>query len=147
MTTSIIPAAGTPRTFGSFSAAAPATAPSTVERVNAQTWLNIGYTAKDANGEDKFVSLPVGIPLDTQKMLDMPRSPAFAQLQAARNDLLEQLQQQANSLEPGEDIVIDAGGGLQIQLRKVSGPAETPAVDDSNPLARKFNFIEPAIAG
>lgn len=131
------------RTFGSFASTAPAAPVS--ERVNAATWLNIGYTAKDANGDDKFVSLPVGIPLDTQKGLDMPRSPAFAQLQAARNDLLEQLQAQAEALAPGEDIIIGAEGGLQIQLRRVAGPAETPAVDDTNPLARKFNFVDPTV--
>ena len=132
---------GLGRTFGGFAAAAAAPA-STTERVNAQTWLNIGYMAPDANGDTKFVSLPVGIPLDTQKALDMPRSPVFAQLQAARNDLLSQLQDEASKLAPGEELIIgvDDGSGLAIQLRRVAGPAETPAVDDTNPLARKFAF-------
>lgn len=130
---------GLGRTFGNFAGTSSAPAPATTERVNAQTWLNIGYLAGD--GEDaKFVSLPVGIPLDTQKALDMPRSADFAALQSARNDFLTQMQDAAGKLAPGEELIIGIDGGLCIQLRRVAGPAETPAADDSNKYAKKFSF-------
>ncbi|MFP3681450.1 hypothetical protein SB725_30690, partial [Pseudomonas sp. SIMBA_041] len=63
------------------------------EAPKAQFWLNIGFvaegTAKPEEGKDDvFVSLPVGIPLDTMERLKTNSSnEEFAQLQAARNDL------------------------------------------------------------
>lgn len=132
------PISGLGRTFGQF---AKTDAPSTSEttRVNAQTWLNFGYMAGEGDSA-KFVSLPVGIPLDTQKPLDMPRSAEFAKLQSARNDFLAQMQDAAAKLAPGEELIIGIDGGLCVQLRRVAGPAETPAADDSNPYAKKFSF-------
>jgi hypothetical protein len=131
----------TGRTFGAFAGLTRQTtdAPAREERPQAQTWLNIGYVAGE--GEDaKFVSLPVGIPLDTQKALDIPRSPEFAMFRAAQNDLLAQLQAAAAELQPGQDVIIGVDGGLAIQLRKVAGPAETPPVDGTNPYARDLGF-------
>lgn len=117
----------------------------------AKIWLNIGYVAEniptaDGNGvEDRFVSLPVGIPLDTmEKLPTNSRNQAYAQFQAARNDLYDQIMAAASQLQPGEDIVIGsqvATGGLCIQVRRVNDErAEAPAVDDSNPFARQLVF-------
>jgi hypothetical protein len=72
----------------------------------AEFWINIGYLAAGAgeNGEDVFVSLPLGLPLDTQKELKTNSSnEAFAALQAARNELWQQLMDVARALQPGEE--------------------------------------------
>jgi hypothetical protein len=105
----------------------------------AKFWLNIGYEAEDAgaDGGPAFVSLPIGIPLDTQEKLKTNSSnKEFAQLQAARNDLLEQLIAHAKQeLKPGEDMII----GLQIQLRCVREEQEV-SVGADNKFARKIAF-------
>jgi hypothetical protein len=134
-----------PAPTGFFAGVSPVGQQAKEDRPAAQYWLNIGYrvevpTADGQGTEVKFVSLPVGIPLDTMKPLEMPRSQSFAQLQAARNDLLEQVMKEAQKLEPGEDVVVGTGTGLEIQIRRVSGAAETPAVDGSNPFARDLGF-------
>ena len=130
-----------PRTFGAFvSGAADASSTSSKRDLpKATTWLNVGYSVGE--GDDaKFVSLPIGIALDTQEPLAIPRSPEFAQFRAAQNDLLAQLQAEAAKLAPGEETVIGVGNGLSIQLRRVNDAPTTPATDESNPFARKFAF-------
>lgn len=106
------------------------------EKEKAQFWLNIGYSSgvTDENGEEKFVSLPLGIPLDTQEHLATnSKNAEFAQFQAARNDLLDQLMEAAKSLAPGESRVVK----LEVQLRRVNEEAAAiPA--DQNMFARKL---------
>lgn len=88
------------------------------QRPMSQYWLNIGYVAEGAgkDGEDTFVSLPTGIALDSMERLKTNSSnQEFAQLQAARNDLLDQILTQAKALAPGEEMVFN----LQLQLRRV----------------------------
>jgi hypothetical protein len=130
----------TKKTFGARSAAA--TAPKN-ERPKAQFWLNFGYlTPAGVEGEDdRFVSLPMGIPLDTMEKLSTKSSNAdFAQFQAARNDLLDQIIEAASVLEPGQDYVIAADGGLAVQVRRVSEEAAAPPVDATNRYARPKLF-------
>lgn len=108
------------------------------DKPKSQFWLNIGFVAEgEAEGEkDTFVSLPVGIPLDTQEKLKTNSSNAeFAQLQAARNDLMDQLMEYAKNLKPGEDVVI----GLQVQLRRVKEEQKV-SVGNDNKFARKLAF-------
>lgn len=121
----------------------------------AKIWLNIGYVAENipttnSDGstgvEDRFVSLPVGIPLDTmEKLPTNSRNQAYAMFQAARNDLYDQIMAAASQLQPGEDIIIGsqvATGGLCIQVRRVNDErSDAPAVDDSNPFARQLQFV------
>lgn len=106
-------------------------------RDKAQFWLNIGYSSgvQDADtGEEKFVSLPMGIPLDTQEHLTTnSRNAEFAQFQSARNNLLDQIQEVSKSLAPGESRILN----LQIQLRRVNEEAgEIPV--EQNMFARKI---------
>ena len=106
------------------------------DRPKAQFWLNIGYpvTVKTESGEEqRFVSLPTGIPLDTQEPLATnSRNAEFAAFQAARNNLHEQIMAAAQALQPGEEKILN----LQIQLRRVN--EESVAVDSS-----KNQFIKP----
>lgn len=111
------------------------------DRPKAQYWLNIGFESnfKDEDGSYRFVSLPQGIPLDTQERLPVPRNREFAAFQAARNDVLDQLLAAAKKLAPGEAkiICLDENTGLAVQLRRVNEEAEEiPA--DQNPFVRKL---------
>lgn len=113
------------------------------EKAVAQLWLNIGYTVKSAvaGEEDKFVSLPLGIALDTQPHLATnTKNESFARLQQARNGLLDQLIELGATLKPGESKILAMGqNGLSIQLRRISADApELPA--DGNPFAVKLAF-------
>ena len=99
------------KTFGNKSNAAAATAES---KPKAQYWLNIGYVANEGTEDEKFISLPTGIPLDTQ----------------------EHLMDFAKDLEPGAEGIIQ----LQVQLRRVKAPeADIPA--DENKYARTLSFV------
>jgi hypothetical protein len=108
------------------------------ERPKSQFWLNIGYVAEGAGkeGEDTFVSLPTGLALDTMEKLSTNSSnQEFAQLQAARNDLLDQLLAQAKDLKPGEDMIFN----LQLQIRRVREDQAVSTGED-NKFARKLAF-------
>lgn len=122
-------------TFGQSNAAASTTETKTA-KPKAQFWLNIGYVANEGSDEEKFISLPTGIPLDTQEALPTNSSNAdFRAMRCAQNDLLEQLIEYAQNLEPGEEGIIN----LQVQLRRVKAEAaDIPA--DENKYARKLTF-------
>lgn len=106
-----------------FAAPTAAGAAAKADRPKAQFWLNIGYIAEvptEDGVEQRFISLPSGIPLDTMEELKTNSSNAlYAQLQAARNDLFQQIMAKAQTLAPGEDHIFGDEGGLQIQLRHV----------------------------
>lgn len=127
-----------PTNFGEAAAAAPKS-----EKAIAQLWLNIGYTVKAVveGEEDKFVSLPLGIAVDTQAHLATNgKNESFARFQQARNGLLDQLIELGKGLKPGEAKIIAMGqNGLSIQLRRISADApELP--QDGNPFAVKLAF-------
>lgn len=121
--------------FGKNNAAA-AGKPAADARPKAQFWLNIGYDSgvQDESGGTKFVSLPVGIPLDNnEKLPTNSRNAEFAAFQAARNDLMEQVMAVAGNLAPGEEKLLN----LQIQLRRVNDEAAEIPVEN-NPFAKKL---------
>jgi hypothetical protein len=131
--------------------AAPAAGQSRQDLPKATAWLNIGYivtiaaaTASDPEAtEDRFVSLPVGIPLDTMEPLTInSRNTEFAQFQSARNGLLDQLKTKAASMKPGEECILalDGNTGLAVQLRRVNDAAPVPAADASNPFAATIDI-------
>ena len=119
------------------------TAPARQERVRAEFWLNVGYVVQvqvvDATGvstnENRFVSLPVGIPLDTMTLLPTDsQNESFRAFQAARNGLHETLMGVAKTMQPGAERFIgdSSPGNLCIQLRRVSAPA-APIQSAANP--------------
>jgi hypothetical protein len=110
----------------------------------AQVWMNVGYSQEVSTGEkdDKgkdimetiFIALPLGLPVDTMEPINInTRNQSYGQLQAARNDLLSQLQDAAAKLAPGEETSVK----LEIQLRRVSDPAVVPAADETNPFVKQ----------
>lgn len=106
----------------------------------AQFWINIGYVVEveGENGtEHKFISLPMGIPLDTQEHLPTNSSNAdFRALRSAQNDLLDQLKAEAEKLEPGQEVIIGEGA-LVIQVRRVKAE-QAPITASENKFARKL---------
>jgi hypothetical protein len=121
------------KTFGAK--AAPAN-----DKPKAQFWLNLGYgvVVEGEDGpENRFVSLASGIPLDGQEVLATnSRNVAFAQLQAARNDLHDQLMELAAQLAPGEDRIVQ----LEVQLRRVNEDVAVTVDPSRNMFARKLSL-------
>lgn len=125
--------------FGTAPTATASTPAKSDDRPKAQFWLNIGYQANGViEGEDapRFISLPVGIPLDTMETLPTnSRNQVFALQQAARNDLMAQLLEAAGKLQAGESKIVN----LQIELRRVNedqGPVDTA----HSPFARQLDL-------
>lgn len=114
------------------------------DRAKAQFWVNIGYVSDtvDSEGKHRFVSLPLGIPLDTQERLATnSRNTEFAEFQASRNDLLDQLMAAAEPLAPGEDRIIAFGdSGLSLQIRRVNDELADVA-PESNRFGKKLALV------
>lgn len=109
--------------FGKKAAAAPAAGE---PRVKSEFWLNIGLPTGKINentGEEWFVALPFGIPLDTMEMKKTSmNSQELAMFNAACNGLYDQIMAKAKTLQPGESVIIGGSeDGLQIQLRRNKG--------------------------
>ena len=112
------------------------------DRPKAQLWLNIGYDSgvTDGDGNTKFVSLPTGIPLDTQEHLPTnSRNRDFAAFQSARNDLLQQILDVGMTLEQGEERTLN----LTIQLRRVNSEQEAIEPKD-NQYVRPLELVAAA---
>lgn len=101
----------------------------------ATLWLNAGYTTTvvvDGVQEERFVNLPLGMPVDTQELLPTnSRNQEFAQFRMAQNDLLNQIMELGKSMAPGEAKTIN----LEVQLRRVNDDA-APMPNSENPFAR-----------
>lgn len=111
----------------------------------AKFWLNVGYEMND-----KFVNLPLGIPLDTQELLSTNGNATteeailYNELRAAQNGLLEQFVAAAEELEPGEQMVvfeqeISEGVKMQARIRRVM---EKTAIEST-----ESRFHAPGIGG
>lgn len=121
-----------------FSANNAAKAVAASDKPKAQFWLNIGYDSGvvDEDGTSRFISLPLGIPLDTQDHLPTnSRNNEFAAFQSARNDLLDQILAHAAKLTPGEGCILN----LQIQLRRVNDEA-APIDNGVNPFVKQLSL-------
>ncbi len=109
------------------------------DRPKAQFWLNVGYDSgvEDAEGKSRFISLPTGIPLDTQEMLPTnSRNQDYRQFNSARNDLLKQIMEVAKTLQPGEERELN----LTLQLRRVNGEQEEIPADE-NQYSRTLDLV------
>lgn len=118
--------------------AAPIASNSAADRPKANFWLNVGYSVPVAytnpdgtvSNETKFVSLPVGIPLDTMEKLSInSRNVEYASLQGARNDLFDQIMAVASKMAAGEEQILN----LELQLRRIN--------DDAKPIAAAENVF------
>lgn len=115
------------------------------DQPKAQVWINIGYIAPGAgkDGEDTFVSLPLGIPLDTQEHIPTNvRNAEYGELLAERNGLLDQMNEMASKLAPGESKVFATESGLAIQIRRIEeARVSVVAGDDSRFAAARPKLV------
>lgn len=103
------------------------------DRPKAQFWINVGYPVDvEIDGgttETRFVSMPMGIPVDTQEELKTNTGNAeWNMLQQARNALVQLLTETGKELKPGEERIVN----LQVQLRRVKDESAQPDAK-SNP--------------
>lgn len=112
---------------------APAQGNTRGQQEQAEFWMNLGVPTNDP--ENPFVALKRGIPLQKSDLYtELKGSPAAVRRMKAENNLLTQLMNKAATLEPGEDVIIEAPGmPLAIQLRRVRGATAPEAVDDLVP--------------
>lgn len=93
-------------------------------RETAKVWLNVGVYIDNPKepGTQIFVSLPVGIPLDTMKFQEVRGSSEdFAHLVQAKNQLLKDLQDASKDLPAGQSGKV---GGLKVEVRRVAEQQE-----------------------
>jgi hypothetical protein len=87
------------------------------EREPANFWLNVGVVRKNADGVEKLVTLPMGIPLDKLKAKPVPKNASeFQQLRAAEAELWAQFKPFYEALKPGESKRIP----FVVEVRRVS---------------------------
>lgn len=117
---------------------------SRADQPKATLWLNIGYDSgvPEENGEGtRFVSLPVGIPVDTQEKVDTrSRNQGYAEFQAARNHLLDRIMEAGAALAPGETVDLN----LTIQLRKVAAERAPVEAGEGNAFVKPLNLVAKA---
>lgn len=114
-----------------------ANAPATTgkaKRDPAKIWLNFGYqrpVIEDGVQKLVFVSLPFGIPVDTQDAKDLKGSNNMLQLRKWQNELLEEVVRIGNDLQPGEEkiLAMDSTNALAIQIRRVRDEVEADQID------------------
>ena len=103
------------------------------EKPKSRLWANVGVLTKalDDKGEPIFISLPVGLPIDTMKPIK-PRgnNAKWLQLVGAKNSLLEEVQKLGAELPDGGHIDIP----LTIRLQHVSEQNGDGDQSDNNPL-------------
>ena len=121
--------------------AAPAAAPAAEDRPKSMLWANIGYYTPMVNAEgvteNVFISVPVGIPLDTMKPVSVPRPEGFFKdLRSAQNQLLTGLQEMISQIPAGDNAVIPE---LQVQIVHVN---DAPIVESNNIVAPKFSLTK-----
>lgn len=126
------------------SARAPRSGANNNDQPKATLWLNVGYYVDAPTDEDptarRFVSLPVGIPVDTQELIKANSSNSdFRAFQSARNDLLASLIAAGSEMEPGAEVTLD----LEIQLRRVNEEA-APVETADNRYARPLTLVKAA---
>ena len=102
------------------------------EKVKSQLWVNVGYSI-EVEGELVFVSIPMGIPLDSIKELPTnTRNAEYNLLNQARNQLLADIAAGAEDLEGGESHVLE----LEVQLRRIDKEPDPLPTGSVNPFLR-----------
>lgn len=116
-----------------FGSKAPAAKTAIVEeKVKSQLWVNVGYSI-EVDGVNVFVSIPMGIPVDSIKELPTnTRNAEFNLLNQARNQLLADITAGSEDLEAGESHVLE----LEVQLRRIDKEVDPLPAGSSNPFLR-----------
>lgn len=95
-------------------------------RKPSEFWINVGLPTGVSDDKFSFLSLPLGIPLDTMNPVELRgNNQEFLEFRAAQNHLLEQVLAEAKKLGAGMSVELP----LMVQLRRISGD---PVVPTSN---------------
>ena len=90
----------------------------------AKFWLNFGYRTQDGEtGEQVFIGMPMGIPLDTQEK----RGAGASLLMQAKNAFLDKIIADCADMTPGQELYLEVDGGYSLQLRRVAERDEATA--------------------
>lgn len=105
------------------------------DKVVPQVYLNVGQTVDvptgDGTTEKKFVSIPIGISIDTMTpTVARGKDPMWLAQVGIKNALLAQLQAFGENMKAGESEMVE---GLELQILKRQAPAVAPAAAD-NPI-------------
>jgi len=103
------------------------------DRAPSQVWLNIGVNIPGAgeDGKDLFVSIPVGLPLDDMKPIQIRGTNQHSiNLKQVKNTLLDELQKLGAGMTPGDRKCVPQ---LQVEIYRVAKPEQTGTAE-SNPL-------------
>lgn len=115
------------------------------ERPQADVWLNVGYYVpvydEEGNQVDtKFVSLRLGIPIDTMELEAVPppngNNEDYRALIEAKNALQIQLKEAGAKLQPGQGVPVD----LELQLYRRANREHAPIPAEKNPYLRKISI-------
>lgn len=115
------------------------------ERPQADIWLNVGYYVPvlDDQGnqvDTKFVSLRLGIPIDTMELETVPppngNNEDYRALIEAKNALQLQLKEAGSKLAPGQGVPVN----LELQLYRRASRENTPIPAEKNPYLRKISI-------
>lgn len=113
---------------------APAAVP---ERKQSQVWINVGMyipsVDDDGNETQLFVSLPVSIPFDQMKTVEVKQnsSAKWKELAAAKNTLVEALQTLAAKTTPGQAIALPKLSVEMYHKQGIAAPNSGPAEEGS----------------
>lgn len=105
----------------------------TNERVDPKVWLNVGYESiNEETGEATFISLPLGIGLDTMRPRDIKgkMTDEYHQMLEGKNELLEQLQRYIADFVPGQEEIV---GDLKVQIRRIEEATPEASEEGANP--------------
>ena len=122
-------------------AATPANTGTNEKRPQPKVWMNVGYTSDTVDpetGEKMFVSVPLGIGVDTMDPAKKRgRNENYNQLVDAKNELLEMIQKFAGTLESGQDeMLLD----LQVQVRRVHDVEEPTGANPHASALSRLSF-------
>lgn len=99
------------------------------EKKEAEIYLNPGLEMTNpVTGEKQFVSLPWGVPVDTQSFkVKNTSDDGYNAMQMLKSNLLEGLQARAAQLAPEEEIIIP----LQLVMRRRKAPVSKQEVESA----------------
>lgn len=118
---------------------APANGGSKKQKPKAQFWLNPGVVQL-VGGEETFIGLPFGIPLDTMNREDETKGTERGRkIRRKKNQVLDAFLVKARSLKPGEEQLIPGPGGITLQLRHADfGQNDEMDEEDETPIVLNF---------
>lgn len=116
--------------------------PAKPERKSSEVWLNVGVTIPGAaeDGSDLFVSLPVGLPVDDMKAIQIRGTNQNSiNLKQVKNMLLDEVQKLGASMKPGERKGIPQ---FSVEIYRVAQPDQVGTAEGNPLIAGLFGALK-----